>query len=53
VAQGTPKEIKESAGVESLEDAFLKLTGSAIRNENAGSADSLRQFARMWDRGKR
>lgn len=53
VAQGTPKEIKENAGVESLEDAFLKLTGSAIRNENAGSADSLRQFARMWDRGKR
>jgi ABC-2 type transport system ATP-binding protein len=53
VAQGTPKEIKENAGVESLEDAFLKLTGSAIRNENAGSADALRQFARMWDRGKR
>jgi len=53
VAQGTPQAIKESLGVESLEDAFLKLTGSAIRNESAGSADQLRQFARMWDRGKR
>ena len=52
VAQGTPKEIKESCGVESLEDAFLKLTGSATRNENASSTDQLRQFARMWNRGK-
>jgi ABC-2 type transport system ATP-binding protein len=45
VAQGTPKEIKEQTGTESLEDAFLKLTGSTIREESASSADQMRQFA--------
>src|ERR1700747_3730280 len=44
VAQGTPKEIKEQTGRETLEDAFLKLTGSSIRDESAGSADQMRQF---------
>jgi ABC-2 type transport system ATP-binding protein len=53
VAQGTPKEIKEQTGAESLEDAFLKLTGSTIRDEAAGSADQMRQFARMWSGGRR
>src|ERR1700744_5982341 len=47
VTQGTPKEIKEQTGSESLEDAFLKLTGSNIRDESANSADQLRQFAKM------
>ena len=51
VTQGTPKEIKEQTGSESLEDAFLKLTGSNIRDESANSADQMRQFAKMW--GKR
>jgi ABC-2 type transport system ATP-binding protein len=53
VAQGTPAAIKEQTGTESLEDAFLKLTGSTIRDESAGSADQMRQFARMWSGGKR
>ena len=53
VAQGTPKAIKEQTGTESLEDAFLQLTGSTIRDESAGSADQMRQFARMWSGGKR
>jgi ABC-2 type transport system ATP-binding protein len=53
VAQGTPKAIKEQTRTESLEDAFLKLTGSTIRDESAGSADQMRQFARMWSGGKR
>jgi ABC-2 type transport system ATP-binding protein len=53
VAQGTPKAIKEQTGAESLEDAFLKLTGSTIREESAGSADQMRQFAQMWNRGRR
>src|ERR1700734_3706291 len=47
VTQGTPKEIKEQTGSESLEDAFLKLTGSNIRDESANSADQMRQFAKM------
>src|SRR5579863_5512988 len=53
VAQGTPKEIKESTKTESLEDAFLALTGSTIREESAGSADQMRQFAKMWSGGKK
>ena len=53
VAKGTPKEIKESTGTENLEDAFLKLTGSTIRDESASNADQMRQFAKMWSGGKR
>lgn len=48
VAQGSPQELKEQTGAESLEQAFLALTGSAIRDESASSADQMRQIARMW-----
>ncbi len=48
VAQGTPAELKAQTNTESLEDAFLALTGSTIRDEKAGSADQMRQFAKMW-----
>jgi ABC-2 type transport system ATP-binding protein len=50
VTQGTPTEIKEQTGTTTLEDAFLKLTGSTIREESANSADQMRQFARMWSK---
>ena len=53
VAQGTPREIKDQTGTETLEDAFLKLTGSTIRDESAVPADQLRQFAKMWSSGGR
>jgi ABC-2 type transport system ATP-binding protein len=53
VAQGTPKEIKEQTKTESLEEAFLALTGSTIRDESAGAADQMRQFAKMWSGGRR
>jgi ABC-2 type transport system ATP-binding protein len=53
VAQGTPRAIKEQTGTESLEEAFLSLTGSTIRDESAGSADQLRQFAKMWGGNRR
>ena len=53
VAQGTPKEIKEQTSTATLEEAFLALTGSTIRDESAGSADAMRQFAKMWSGGKR
>jgi ABC-2 type transport system ATP-binding protein len=53
VAQGTPKAIKEQTGSESLEEAFLALTGSTIRDESAGSADQMRQFAKMWSGNRR
>jgi len=48
VAQGTPQQLKQQTGKESLEDAFLSLTGSTIRDEAATSADQMRQMAKMW-----
>ena len=35
VAQGTPQELKQQTGKDSLEEAFLALTGSTIRDEAA------------------
>ena len=46
VAQGTPAELKAQTGTDKLEDAFLKLTGTAIRDERAGAADQMRVFVR-------
>ena len=48
VAQGTPTELKQQTQTDSLEAAFLKLTGSAIRDEQASSMDQMRQMARAW-----
>lgn len=50
VAQGTPAELKASTATDSLEGAFLALTGSTIRDERASNADQMRQVARMWKR---
>ena len=50
VAQGTPAELKAHTGTDSLEGAFLKLTGSTIRDERADAADQMRQMVRMWRR---
>src|SRR6187549_1465123 len=48
VAIGSSSELKERTNTESLEDAFLALTGTSIRDESATAADSMRQIARMW-----
>jgi ABC-2 type transport system ATP-binding protein len=48
VAQNTPQGLKEQTGTTSLEEAFLALTGSTIRDEAADSADQLRQMAKLW-----
>jgi ABC-2 type transport system ATP-binding protein len=50
IAQGSPEELKIQTGTDSLEAAFLALTGSTIRDETADSADQMRQIARMWRR---
>jgi len=50
VAQGTPQELRDQTGTDSLEGAFLKLTGSTIRDERADSADQMRQMVKMWRR---
>jgi ABC-2 type transport system ATP-binding protein len=50
VAQGTPVELKQQTGTDSLEKAFLALTGTSIREESANAIDQMRQVARMWRR---
>ena len=50
VAMGTVEEIKKKAGTPTLEDAFINLTGHAIRDEDAGPVEHLRQRARAWGR---
>jgi ABC-2 type transport system ATP-binding protein len=50
VAMGSSQELKAQTETETLEAAFLKLTGTAIRDETAGSADRMRQAAAMWRR---
>ncbi|MEO8657154.1 MAG: ATP-binding cassette domain-containing protein [Bryobacteraceae bacterium] len=52
-AQGTPEELKQRTGAASLEEAFLALTGTAIRSEGADSADQMRQFSKMWGGGRK
>ncbi|MCL5774749.1 MAG: ATP-binding cassette domain-containing protein [Patescibacteria group bacterium] len=42
VAEGTAAELKTKTNSQSLEDAFLQLTGKAIREESATSTDRMR-----------
>ena len=48
VAQGSSAELKAQTNTDSLEAAFLALTGSTIRDERADSADQMRQMVKMW-----
>jgi ABC-2 type transport system ATP-binding protein len=50
VAQGSLAELKQQTRKETLEQVFLALTGSAIRDEDANAADQMRQVVRMWGR---
>src|SRR5271157_4609540 len=50
VATGTSAELREQTSTESLEGAFLALTGSSLRDEGADSKAGLRQVAQMWRR---
>ena len=50
IAVGTSAELKQQTNPDSLEAAFLALTGSSLRDEGANSADGLRQMAKMWRR---
>ena len=53
VAQGTSEDLKTRTSSQTLEQAFLALTGSTIRDEIAGSIDQMRQMSRMWRGGRR
>jgi len=50
VATGSSAELKTQTGADSLEAAFLALTGTTIRDESATAADQMRQVARVWRR---
>lgn len=53
IATGTSAELKTQTGTQTLEEAFLKLTGSVIREEEAGAADRMRMMGRMFRGGGR
>lgn len=53
VAQGSAAELRQRTGADSLEGAFLALTGTSIRDEGADPAAMMRQMARMWQGGRR
>jgi ABC-2 type transport system ATP-binding protein len=50
IASGTAKELKENTKTDSLEDAFLSLTGKVIREEESTGADRMRVHHKMWRR---
>lgn len=50
IAEGNAKELKFQAGTNTLEEAFLKLTGKQIREEGAKSIDKLRRMKSIWKR---
>lgn len=47
VAQGNTEDLMKQTGTESLEDAFLKLTGTTIREE---SGDHGKEALKMWSK---
>jgi ABC-2 type transport system ATP-binding protein len=50
IAEGTAAELRASTQSESLEQAFLSLTGSAIREEEVSSVDRMRSMAKLFRR---
>ena len=49
-ALGSPLELKAMTGTETLEKAFLSLTGSGIREEGADTGETMRVISRMWSK---
>lgn len=50
IAQGSPDELKQQTGSQTLEQVFLALTGSSIREEEASSTHQMRHLAKAWRR---
>jgi ABC-2 type transport system ATP-binding protein len=50
IAEGSAAELKTQTGTDTLEQAFLALTGSTIRDEQATGLDQMRNMAKMWNR---
>lgn len=52
VALGTSQELMKRTKTNSLEEAFLQLTGKTIREEEVSGTDRLRMRRRIWTRKK-
>jgi ABC-2 type transport system ATP-binding protein len=50
IAMGSPQQLKEQTAKESLEEAFIALTGTTIRDEGPNRLNDMRMVARMWGR---
>lgn len=50
ISQGTSEELIKNTKTDSLEDAFLALTGTIIREEEGNNLDRLRMHRRHWRR---
>ncbi len=50
VSSGKPIDLKKQTKTNSLEDAFLNLTGRKIREEEASGVDQMRMRRRLWRR---
>ena len=50
VAAGTPAVLKKKARAKTLEEAFIRLTGRGLRDEDASSAENMRMAKKMWRR---
>jgi ABC-2 type transport system ATP-binding protein len=50
IEQGTPAALTEKTKTQSLEDAFIALTGYAIHDEESNNLDSMRLMGKMWGR---
>jgi len=48
IAKDTPQNLKEQTKTQNLEEAFLALTGTKIRDEDASEIDQLRNHRKMW-----
>jgi ABC-2 type transport system ATP-binding protein len=50
VSQGSPDELKKNTNTQTLEEAFLALTGKEIREENATSQADMRLTRKLYKR---
>jgi ABC-2 type transport system ATP-binding protein len=50
IAEGSAAQLKKQTKTNSLEEAFLSLTGTTIRDEQASGADRMRNMRKMWGR---
>jgi ABC-2 type transport system ATP-binding protein len=48
ITEGNLEELLKKTGKKNLEDAFLSLTGSDIREESASASDRMRMHGRRW-----